>query len=269
MPPYKMLKASLAHLSRLYLAYHGPHSLAPRRAEPMKYSMVLVLDAIAEGSTVGKMIWLSTNHDIFMFKCRNLVMWPTAFRLGEMVTHSSGELMFLTRSCLTWSLSGVIVQNPTRAQMGAMRAGDFARLAPSRSKPDQWGEIHCPFPVVLDYRDEPGNAAHALRALELRCACEQQERATRPLFADANGKAYTHSFLDRLLKAALTFCFGAKVASLFTWHSYRSGLATALHAAKVDDGMVQLICRWMCPESLHVYRRMGTREHASLIHRRP
>ena len=25
--------------------------------------------------------------------------------------------------------------------------------------------------------------------------------------------------------------------------------------------MIQLICRWMCPESLHVYRRMGTREH--------
>ena len=41
MPSYKQLKAALAHLSRLYLAYHGPYSLAPRRAEPMKYSMVL------------------------------------------------------------------------------------------------------------------------------------------------------------------------------------------------------------------------------------
>ena len=29
--------------------------------------------------------------------------------------------------------------------------------------------------------------------------------------------------------------------------------------------MIQLICRWMCPESLHVYRRMGTREHERLI----
>lgn len=57
MPSYKMLKGSLAHLSRLYLAYHGPHSLAPRRAEPMKYSMVLGMDAIAEGSTVGRLTW--------------------------------------------------------------------------------------------------------------------------------------------------------------------------------------------------------------------
>ena len=29
--------------------------------------------------------------------------------------------------------------------------------------------------------------------------------------------------------------------------------------------MIMLICRWMCPESLHVYRRMGTREHERLI----
>lgn len=63
----------------------------------------------------------------------------------------------------------------------------------------------------------------------------------------------------------LAHCFGAAVAKLFTWHSYRSGLATVLHAAKVDDGMVQLICRWMCPESLHVYRRMGTSEHERLV----
>lgn len=222
----------------------------------MKYSMVLTMDSIPEGTdAVGKMIWSSASHNIFMFQCLSLVMWPTAFRLGEVVRHTSGELMFLTRGCLTWSLSGVIVTNPTRTQLQAMLVGDFARLAPSRSKPDQWGEIHYPFPAILVYRDEQGNAANVLRELELRCPCEGAKRATTPLFADEEGNAYTHGFLNRLLKAALTFCFGAKVASLFTWHSHRSGLATALHAAKVDDGMVRLICRWMCPaESLHVYR---------------
>jgi hypothetical protein len=50
-------------------------------------------------------------------------------------------------------------------------------------------------------------------------------------------------------------------------HSFRSGLASALHAAGVEDGMIQLICRWMCPESLHVYRRMGVAEHEALIRR--
>ena len=50
-----------------------------------------------------------------------------------------------------------------------------------------------------------------------------------------------------------------------TWHSFRSGLATALHAANVPDAVIMLICRWMCPESLHVYRRLGTTQHAQHV----
>ena len=68
-----------------------------------------------------------------------------------------------------------------------------------------------------------------------------------------------------MLTAVLVFLYG--VASIYTFHSYRSGLATALHAANVPDDMIMLICRWMCPESLHVYRRMGTREHEGHITR--
>ncbi|KAL3919777.1 MAG: hypothetical protein SGPRY_005507 [Prymnesium sp.] len=48
----------------------------------------------------------------------------------------------------------------------------------------------------------------------------------------------------------------------------QSGLATALHAAGISDSMIQLIiCRWMCPESLHVYRRVGTQEHEASTRR--
>lgn len=99
----------------LYLAYHGPHSLAPGRAEPMKYSMVVAMNAIAEGAKVGKLTWSDVNHGIFMFKRLNLVMWPTALRLAEIVRHTSKELMYLTRGCLTWSLSGVIIAYPKRS----------------------------------------------------------------------------------------------------------------------------------------------------------
>ena len=62
-----------------------------------------------------------------------------------------------------------------------------------------------------------------------------------------------------MLRSALAHLYGEAVASLYSFHSFRSGLATALHAAGVSDAMIQLICRWMCPESesLHVYRRMG------------
>ena len=90
-------------------------------------------------------------------------------------------------------------------------------------------------------------------------------RDGHPLFGDAAAQTYTHHYLHNLLKLALTHLYGATVAALYTWHSFGSGLATALHAANVPDAMIMLICRWMCPESLHVYRRMGTREHERLI----
>ena len=65
----------------------------------------------------------------------------------------------------------------------------------------------------------------------------------------------------------LCFLYGPAMASLFSWHSYRSGLCTALFAAGCPDSTNQLICRWMCPESLHVYRRMGTAAHAEWMER--
>jgi hypothetical protein len=194
-------------------------------------------------------------------------MMVTAFRLGEIVRHQSGEIMFLTFESLTWVIGGVAISHPTAAQLAAMRPGvDGARLAPPRSKPDQTGEIHCPFGVVLTFHpDDPINAAAALRDLELRVGRFVTNRSTTPLFADAAGEPYTHHFLHSMLRAALAHLYGTAVASLYSFHSFRSGLASALHAAGVDDGMIQLICRWMCPESLHVYRRMGVAEHESLI----
>jgi hypothetical protein len=34
-----------------------------------------------------------------------------------------------------------------------------------------------------------------------------------------------------------------------------------LHAANVPDAVIMLMCRWMCEQSLHVYRRLGASEH--------
>ena len=261
MPGYKSLIAAMNGLMRMYLAYHGPHSLAPKRAEPMKFSMMRSIYAVRD-VRVGRWYWSDEDHDVFMFRRLNVVLMFTAFRLAEIVSHSSGEIMFITRACLLWNIHGMVVAYPTIAQLSALRPGlDYALVAPPRSKPDQWGEIHCPFPVTLTYDDEPDNPAAQLRDIEIRCPCPNAERASRPLFADAQGQPYTHGFLAGMLYAILLHLYGPAVAALYTFHSYRSGLATALHAAGVPDPTIQLICRWMCPESLHVYRRMGTREH--------
>ncbi|KAL3911923.1 MAG: hypothetical protein SGPRY_008511, partial [Prymnesium sp.] len=98
------------------------------------------------------------------------------------------------------------------------------------------------------------------RCVTLSCACRVLSGSGRaPLFSSRMLKA-SHLHMASLITCSRQ-CFGAAVAKLFTWHSYRSGLATALHAANVDDGTVQL----MCPESLHVYRSMGTAEHERLV----
>ena len=263
LPSYKMLKAALQGLSRMYVNFHGPYSLAPHRSEPMKFSTVRKLNEIPSGAKVGSTTWDYEAHDVFMFRRLNRVMIVTAFRLGEIVEHTSREIMYITFESLVWSIGGVMVAEPTEEQFRAMRSGiDRAHLAPSRSKPDQWGEIHCPFAAVLTYdENDPINAAAALRDIELASKVTGAARATTPLFHDANKKPYTHHYLHHMLRMALAYLYGQAVASLYSWHSYRSGLATALHAAGVDDAMIQLICRWMCPESLHVYRRMGVAEH--------
>ena len=264
MPGFKSLKAQLHGLMRQYVAYHGPHSLAPQRAEPMKFSMVNDINNIPldSGLVIGGYQWTSNNRDVFMFRVLNLFMIVTAFRLGEIVLHASREIMYITYGCVYIILAGVVYLDPTPEQLRSMMfRRDKVCIVPPRSKSDQFGEIHCPFPVTLTLDDAPDNAAAAIIALLLSFPCPTGQRDTTPLFSDHRGQPYTHSKLDGMLRAVLTHLYGARVAALYTWHSYRSGLATALHAAGVPDPIIQLICRWMCPESLLVYRRLGTAEN--------
>ena len=265
MPSYKALKAATAGLARDYLAYHGPHSLAPRRAEPMKFAMVRAIwrKPLNAGTSVGQVPWTDDQHDVFILRRLCCFLMHTGFRLAEIVGNGSAEVMYLTLQCLTWRINGKFITHPTRAELASLVSGrDVAFVAPPRSKPDQWGETHCPFPVVLTFDDADDiNPAACLRDIELRYGIDAESRAAAPLFATGNGQTYRHQHLHDLLRSTLSSLFGAASASLYTFHSFRSGLATALHAAGVDDQMIMLICRWMCPESLHVYRRMGTAEH--------
>ena len=265
LPGYKTLVSQLHGLLRLYLAYHGPHSLSPRRAEPMRFEMVRRMVAIPiDGSVIiGRQRWTDSEQLVFIFRRLVCFLMVTGFRLGEIVAHTSLEIMFLTRACVSWIIANVVVADPTPAQLATLKLGDLCLVAPSRAKPDQWGEIHCSMPVTLPFDpSDPINSAAAIRDIELRTPCHGAARETTPLFADENGQPYTHGKLDPFLRMVLTFLYSAATAALFTWHSFRSGLATALHAAGCPDAMIQLICRWMCPESLHIYRRMGTAEHA-------
>ena len=254
MPSYKMLKAAVSGLAMQYIDRHGPRSLIPTRKEPMKFRMVRAMNDIPlDDSLVGHFRWSDQSHDVFIFRRLNRVAIHTAQRLHELRT--------LTLGALSWRLAGRLISKPTRQQLQAARTGDKVFVVVPLSKTDSSGEIHCPFPIALtlDFNN-PINAATALWDIEMRYGVDVADRDAHPLFATSAGTEYSASFLDALLTTVLTHLYGANVASLYTWHSYRSGLATALHASGVPDDMIQLICRWMCPESLRVYRRIGTVE---------
>jgi hypothetical protein len=168
----------------------------------MKFSMVSSLQRIpTDGSLrIGSVQWSDAAHDVFVFRRLTRFMMFTGFRLAEIVGNGSGEIMFITYGCLFWCIDNVMVAAPTRAQLLNLRPGrDSAVVFPPRSKPDQWGETHCPFPVRLTYEATELNPAAALRDLELRTGVQVTDRDSRPLFGDAAGQTYTHHMRTGLL----------------------------------------------------------------------
>ncbi|EOD33512.1 hypothetical protein EMIHUDRAFT_229660 [Emiliania huxleyi CCMP1516] len=198
MPSYKALVAELNGLMRLYLMY--PYSLMPKRAEPMRWGMVIKMDRLPlDGRIIGGYAWDDSVHRVFTFRRLSRFLFRTAFRLGEICGHASGEIMYLTRSSVVWRINVIIHSNPSRALLRSMVPNrDGCLVTPPR----------CPFTIFI-----------GLSARE---------------------------------EAA---------AKIYTWHSYCSGLSTALHAAGVPDAVIMLMCRWMCEASLHVYRRSGAVAH--------
>ena len=79
----------------------------------MKFSMVRELYAIPSSHNspvrIGNLPWSDSDHHVFIFRRLICVMMVTAFRLGEIVGHTSGEIMYLTFESLTWVIGGLII----------------------------------------------------------------------------------------------------------------------------------------------------------------
>ena len=70
---------------------------------------------------------------------------------------------------VTVVIGGRTLTDPTEEQWRGMGAGDYIVVTPPRSKTDQFGEIHCPYPCILPFENTPLNAARRLREAAL-CA---------------------------------------------------------------------------------------------------
>jgi hypothetical protein len=264
LPPAKVVKGELHGLLRAFVQVHGVAALMPRRREPFTYSMVSTMQRV-NSARLGATSYNSDSPLGFAFRGILAVGWRTGHRLAEFVSHPSGELCYLTRASITYVIGGVQVTDPTREQLQQMRAGDVILIEPPRSKTDQFGEVHCPFPSAVPFNLQPNSAGFLIRQQDMDRPCRGAQRTSQPLFADAAGRPYTHSAMDALLDRMLTHCFGAGAPTRHSWHSMRIGLATALKAANVDDAVIQMICRWTNPESLRAYARHGQSLHISCV----
>ena len=265
MPKAKAVERSLAGLQRSFKLIYGVEHLMPGRKQPMTPAMFARMEDLKEGTRLKgrRDAWSPQTRwrDRIILRLGR-VLWRTGHRLGEIVHHPSGEINYLTRSCVSIrKADGRKIAVPTVADWHALAAGDVVLLAPCVSKSDQFGEQHCPFPSVLPHDGTDTSAAASVRDIELEQPCAPGARKTTPLFAEADGSAFTYAVLHRELRQVTSALFGTSVASTLTWHSFRIGLACALHAADCPDGVIQLICRWACPESLHVYAQMGVEKN--------
>ena len=265
MPSINSVRAKVNGLMRVVVVVFGVDFLTPTRKEPFTLKMIEDIAAIVPGTRVGTLVW--DPHDPLMLLVLDCLcfMLRTAFRLAELVAHASGELMYLTRSSISVTTQGRVFTDPAPDVWANMRRGDVITVRPPRSKTDQFGEIHCPYPCSLVFDDTPLNPAKRLRDAELRSPCRGTLRETTPLFTLPNGRPLSHSFMDSILRVILVFLYGLPKARLYSWHSCRVGLACALRAAGCPGETTQLICRWMCVDSLRVYALKGVSEHATWI----
>ena len=264
MPKAKAFAAELRGLQRAFRNVYGAVTLAPKRRQPMLNEMRRVIQALAEGTPLaGRATWSPRTRRIDAKLLLTLaVLWRTGHRIGEVCQgRDPSEISYLTRKDLTFRIGGVILVDPTREQLLLMRDGDICLLAPCPSKPDMTGEEHCPFPSVIPHDGTATCAAALLVAQELAEPCRGDDRELTPLIADVKGRPYTYSVLNRQLYLLVRALFGENIAKDLSWHSVRIGLACALHAAGCPDPLIQLICRWTCPNSLRLYRRIGISEH--------
>ena len=145
------------------------------------------------------------------------------------------------------------------SQFNNLDVGDCAILIPPPSKADQFGMVWGGSPIYLPFANQIGNAAKALRDLEISMPVTGSEKASTFLFT-------TSSFLAPLLESTAASVLHSLLtivtdnAAFYSFHSFRIALACELKAAGASDGQIQALCRWRSAASLLIYARLNSED---------
>ena len=118
MPAAKSIEKSLAGLMRSFKLVYGVEHLMPGRKQPLTPTMWTKIEALQEGTQLrGRAApWSPATRwrDSIILRLGR-VLWRTGHRLGEITVHPSGEMNYLTRSCVSITkASGRKIAAPTR-----------------------------------------------------------------------------------------------------------------------------------------------------------
>ena len=205
------------------------------------------------------------------------VLEDTGLRKAEIVLNAKEDpLITLTWGDVAWRLDNKVSLFPSKSDLRRARKGLIKAsllITPVNSKCDYTGETWGNKPIPIPYDSDPSNAVHRISRRWTRLGVGRMslaERKRTPVFTDVRtGQAYAPARMDALHNALLKYACGQlgepQLAKLFSVHSYRIGLATRLRSAGARDSRIQAYCRWLCPESLHIYARWDYDEYEKWI----
>ena len=191
----------------------------------------------------------------------------TGFRKAEMVlgTDDTWDSDHLSRASVSWVVQGVHRTHLSRAQLLALREGDYVQIKPPPSKADPYALVWGTRPIYGAFKEhDKVNMARELRDLFLAYPVSAGDASDTPLLVFNDAKPMTGPFVDRILRDLLRQFMGLEEAKKYSPHSFRVYLACALRASGATDSEVQALCRWQSLASLRIYALLDAPAYARL-----
>ena len=116
----------------------------------------------------------------------------------------------------------------------------------------------------MAFHQNARNAARAVRDLALAVG-EADRQPHKPVFVNDSKQPLQARIMASALHFAVSTLVGSTRAKLFTWHSGRIYLCTALYAAGVKPQIIQAMLRWQTDESMRAYNRMSMQQYGRYV----
>ena len=272
-PPLTIATRRCKEVLRRYAEHIGPENIVPNRKAPMSRELIIAILSTAEGEPLLKDArqWTWGSAYGRSFRALIHVLAQTGFRKAEisLATKETWGSMHLSFANLTWIVKGEHHAHLNIAQLFSLEGGDHAVIRPPPSKADPFGLRWGNNPIYLPYNEESAiNAARALAQWEMCAAVLPSQRRQTPLFCGTEGtgtplrEATVTEHMYRLIRWCVQ---DDEKARMYSLHSFRSYLCSALMASGRTDAEIQLALRWASDDALRIYKVANVETYASWL----